>query len=33
MNQEEINIFQYIEVIKQCIKNGLIFTEFERIYD
>ena len=30
---EEVNIFEFVDVLKQCIKNGLIFPEFEEIYD
>ena len=32
-DHEEINIFEYVDVLKQCIKNGLIFTDFEELYD
>ena len=31
--QEESNVFELIDILKQCIKNGIIFSEFEALYD
>ena len=33
MKQEDPNILELIDILKQCIKNGLVFAEFEAFYD